>query len=206
MDLNAIKSRSTNIFNPDRRTSSRQIGTRHLHVHDGVFPAELYADFLKVAENLPFRRQERASRANPVEVCHWSTNFDIELFQSEEFYQYIYAQLEKDFPGKSFLLTRCYINLSTFGDWLPIHRDCSENSHDVTALVYLCREWKIDWGGETVFVDQSDDIAASVAMKPGRLVTFSGQIPHAGRPPSRDSYHSRMTLALKFSRASSENE
>jgi SM-20-related protein len=206
MELGTIKTRSTTIFNPDCGTSVHQIGTRKIHVHDGVFPAELYAKFLQQAENLPFKRRERASRANPAGVCHWSTDFDIEFFQHEEFYQYIYAQLTNDFPGRTYHLTRCYINLSTFGDWLPVHRDCSETSHDVTALVYLCREWKIDWGGETVFVDQSDDIAASIAMKPGRLVTFSGQIPHAGRPPSRDSYHSRMTLALKFSRATSENE
>jgi len=94
---------------------------------------------------------------------------------------------------------RNHINANKFGDVLNLHTD-----HDIikglsplTALIYGNKEWKINWGGETIFSD-GEEIIKSVIPKPGRLLVFDATILHTGRVPSPSFPHFRYTVVYNL--------
>lgn len=68
------------------------------------------------------------------------------------------------------------------------HIDCLPEADELTVLVYLCPEWNIEWGGETLFYNASDDCVFASTPKPRRTVIFHDAIKHVGRPPNRACY------------------
>lgn len=90
---------------------------------------------------------------------------------------------------------RCYVNAHTYGmDGYP-HTD-SKNPLDVTGVLYLNREWKREWGGETVLY-RGDEIEASIAPKFNRLFVFPSASFHAARSLTRICPVARMTFVVK---------
>lgn len=78
------------------------------------------------------------------------------------------------------------------------HVDCPPVGEGLTALWYLCREWDSAWTGETVFLDNDDEIALAVRPRPRQLIAFDGSVKHAGRPPNRVRYAPCYAFAIKF--------
>jgi SM-20-related protein len=71
-----------------------------------------------------------------------------------------------------------------------------------TALYYPHLRWHPDWGGETLFFNETrDDLVKAIYSKPGRLVVFDSAIPHVARPVSRKCLELRITLMFKTERA-----
>ena len=60
----------------------------------------------------------------------------------------------------------------------------TENLDAISFLVYCNKEWKPEWGGETVFMN-GDRITDTVIPKPGRVVVFPGLVPHGGKAPTK---------------------
>jgi len=97
-----------------------------------------------------------------------------------------------------------------------IHEDCEKYEHEYTFLLYLNPNWTADMYGETIFLDQIQDIEydkkgqviqekayetiVSVKPKYGRMAMFRNIIPHSARPPSPDFRGTRYTFAVKLSR------
>jgi hypothetical protein len=98
-------------------------------------------------------------------------------------------------------LQRAYVNLTLHGDHQYAHVDGDE----WTALLFLCREWHTDWGGELLFYpnDGPAGLAVGVEPRPGRLVLFDGQLLHRGGCPTRRCDGPRMTLAVKLAKEAS---
>lgn len=95
-------------------------------------------------------------------------------------------------------LYRAYVNLFRRGDSPRAHRDAPLGANHVTCLVYANREWARDWGGETVFYDETHEIRRAVRPRPGRAVCFTGGLMHAARPPLPEVNTPRYTIALKW--------
>lgn len=93
-------------------------------------------------------------------------------------------------------LVRCYANAHTYGVEGYLHTD-SRSEGNFTTIIYLNKEWKPEWAGETVFFDHTGDIYHSVLPRNGRMVLFDGRIPHAARSLSRCSSVLRQTLIFK---------
>lgn len=100
---------------------------------------------------------------------------------------------ENLFPGADLL--RCYANQHTYGVEGYPHTD-SSRSGEVTALIYLNKIWKPEWGGETVLFD-GDEITQSVLPKYGRVLMFNSEQLHCARSVSRICPKSRTTLIFK---------
>lgn len=95
------------------------------------------------------------------------------------------------------LLTRCYANRHTFGTEGYIHTD-TERAEDYTCVIYMDKEWDVDWGGETTFYNHDKtEIVKSVIPKYGRTAFFPGNIPHCAKPISRICPKVRTTLMFK---------
>lgn len=91
-----------------------------------------------------------------------------------------------------------------------IHKDCSFDEHEYTAVLYLNPDWNADLYGETIFLDQrhpeheeledsSFDFIAGVVPKYGRIVIFRNLILHSARPPSSSFLAARYTFPIKVS-------
>lgn len=167
-----------------------------LKVFDGyLHSAAAHFDALSKAA---YTRTEVA-RPDTVGYKHWATEVRLEALLRQPVFELSQrAALAFAKPGEAYRPYRAYTNVASFGDMLFTHTDCLPEMGDLTALWYICDEWDIEWGGETVFYDQHGEIAASVRPRPGRLAMFDGSILHAGRPPSRICYKPRYTFAIKF--------
>lgn len=187
-----------NNFPPPLRT--HLIDGRLVVVHDGLASAADCRDYADALAEAPFTRTEMATPLT-AEHRHWVREFPLQYLASLPLFPLTMAALAPfAIDGSRFRPHRIYINHSAFGDMLYSHTDCAPGAGDLTALWYLCGEWNLEWGGETLFYDQSGDAVACVTPRPGRLVIFDGEIRHAGRPPNRVCYVPRYTLAIKLQR------
>jgi SM-20-related protein len=93
---------------------------------------------------------------------------------------------------------RIYANSHTFGVEGYVHIDNEDPNNYFTTIYYAHPEWHRNWAGELVFygADQ-DEIIGAVYPRPGRVVTFHGNIPHAARAPSRECAALRISLVIK---------
>lgn len=184
----------------DALVASRELAIdgRSLRVFDGhLGNVDQYVSGLARAA---FTRTEVA-RPETADYKHWATEIKLEaLVQQPIFDLTRRAVLAFTDPGHGYRPYRAYTNVAAYGDMLFTHTDCLPDQHDLTALWYLCAQWDLEWGGETVFFDANDEIAHAVRPRPGRLVVFDGAIKHAGRPPNRICYAPRYTMAIKFER------
>lgn len=91
-----------------------------------------------------------------------------------------------------------YANGQTYGQAGEIHTDTEATGHK-TVLYYCNGHWQPSWHGETLFYtpDRSEIIRA-IVPKPGRIVIFDSNIPHAGRDPARVCPVMRVTVAFKL--------
>ena len=95
-------------------------------------------------------------------------------------------------------LRRVYVNLSTAQDVYHYHCD-SDINEDITLLYYFNPVWEPNWEGETHFGDEkAKEIIHSVSFIPGRVVTFSGSIPHKSSSPAFFAPEFRYVLTIKF--------
>lgn len=169
-----------------------------LKVFDGYL--ENVAAHFDALSKAAFTRTEVA-RPETVGYKHWATEVRLEALLRQPIYELSQrAAMAFAQTGETYRPYRAYTNVASFGDMLFTHTDCLPGMGDLTALWYICDEWDIEWGGETVFFDQQGEIAASVRPRPGRLAMFDGSILHAGRPPNRICYKPRYTFAIKFER------
>lgn len=99
--------------------------------------------------------------------------------------------------GKGHVPVRVYANAHTFGGDGHVHTDARAAGH-YTSLYYAHPRWETNWGGETLFFNSDKDgILHAAFPKPGRLVHFSGTIPHAARSPARDCPALRSVIVIK---------
>ena len=93
---------------------------------------------------------------------------------------------------------KAYVNCGIHSESPDVHVDSSRKG-DKTLLYYMNREWKHEWGGETILLDDnSDEIEYITPFIPGRIIIFDSTIPHSARQQSFSAPMYRFTLAIKF--------
>jgi SM-20-related protein len=93
---------------------------------------------------------------------------------------------------------RVYANGHTFGSEGYIHVDNADPHNYFTTLYYAHSEWHENWAGELVLYNLKRDATIGVVFpKPGRVVTFHGNLPHVARAPSRACPALRMSVVIK---------
>ena len=78
------------------------------------------------------------------------------------------------------------------------HTDCNCDN-GITFIYYPNREWREEWGGETL-VELESGKWTSIIPKPGRVALFKGKLPHHGNPPNECYKGLRATLIYKTMR------
>ena len=175
---------------------SCSIDDKPVWVFDNLCTQEEAASISNGLNISAFKRNEVA-RPDTAEYKHWVVALSEAQIRSCPVYDRAMKQI-KETPGKAYRAYRGYVNYASYGDMLFTHTDCLPDADELTVLVYLCPEWNIEWGGETLFYNELDDCVFASTPKPGRTVIFHGAIKHVGRPPNRVCYSPRYTLAFKL--------
>ena len=117
-------------------------------------------------------------------------------------FQDTWKVLERGLRPFHFTIRDVFVNGQTYGLENAIHTDRPDPEEGwYTALLYINPKWHVDWGGETVFYNQSrSDIIYAVVPKPGRLVFFDARHHHWGRPPTRNTNDLRVSVAFCLTR------
>jgi SM-20-related protein len=97
-------------------------------------------------------------------------------------------------------VVRQYANGHTYGQGGHPHRD-DVRAGTYTLLYYPMPEWRPEWEGETMFVDEQSEIIAALKPEPNRAVFFDSRVAHYGRAPSRVYGGLRVTIAFKLEAA-----
>lgn len=100
------------------------------------------------------------------------------------------------------VLLRCYANGHTYGVEGYPHTD-SDRLVDQTIVVYLNKNWCIEWGGETMLYENN---AVSFASLPkfNQGLQFNGNQLHSAKSVGRTCPDLRMTLMFKFAPKNSD--
>lgn len=179
------------------KTYAHEIDGHAISVFDGLLPAQDLVELHRILLGARYTRSEIA-RPDTADYRHWATEIPVDGLPTLPFTQPTLAAVAVHAPGRRYRPYRSYVNVAHYGDMLFSHHDCAPGAGELTALWYVCERWDHEWGGETVFFDAHNDVRAAVSPRPGRLAIFDGEILHAGRPPNRNCYAPRFTLALKL--------
>jgi SM-20-related protein len=174
----------------------KDVDGKLIYVFDDICSVQEATSIFHGLEASAFKRNEVA-RPDTAEYKHWVVNLADQQITSLPAYKRIIAAIEES-TGEKYRAYRAYTNYASFGDMLFTHTDCMPESDELTALVYICPKWDLEWGGETLFYNDQDDCVFACNPKPGRTVIFHGAIKHVGRPPNRICYMPRFTLAFKL--------
>ena len=86
------------------------------------------------------------------------------------------------------------INFSPTSEQNRIHDDAA----GLTLLYYATVDWNLDWGGHTLFMDNTlEEAEYTCIYKPGRVVVFDGRIPHMIMTPTNLAEIPRYSLAIQ---------
>ena len=175
-----------------------RIDGRELFVIDDVISGARLENLTTYFEFAPAQRIE-ADRLASGDTRLWIIPIERDVAERQPYTNAIMSEVAEHFPGETFAIERAYCNATTFGDMLYPHRDNYDlSSRDVTALIFVCNEWKKEWDGETIFFNDAGDAMHAIAPRPGRLVLFRSAIEHRAGTPSRICNRTRLTLALKL--------
>ena len=179
-------------------TRKGSVEGREVVVYDNLLGQPELAQLSAKLQAGKFSRTEYA-RDETIDFKHWVMDFELRDIVRLPIHRLSLMAIDRHFgPGhKAF---RSYCNVALYGDQLMTHTDCNPTDMVVTALWYICPEWNLEWGGETLFFNDQGDAIVAVTPKPGRLVIFDGAIVHVGRPPNRIATQTRYTFAIKFIR------
>lgn len=173
-----------------------------IRVYDKIIPEEKVNALHDLIMNGTFKYGWHSN--SQVEFGHWNTFFAGKSKKNRIAVDNLLSGEVKDvadfiksttMPPESRIL-RCYSNAYTFGAEGYPHTDSHIDS-DMTAVLYLNKEWKPEWAGETVFFDEEDEILQAVLPKYNRLVVFPSAMLHVARSVSRICNHLRVVFVLK---------
>jgi SM-20-related protein len=172
--------------------------TGEIEVIDGAVPPELVQTLDQIVR-MPIWKHGVKSGANDA-FAFWFSMFADSEPALEKFSGELYAlwQCAKRYLKAPQTMQLAYANGQTYGQSGEIHTDTEAPGHK-TVVYYSNAYWQPNWQGETVFyTPDRTDIIRAVMPKPGRLIIFDSNIPHAGRDPARLCPVMRVTVTFKL--------
>ncbi len=182
------------------RTTTTHIGDLKVVIVDDAVDAPAQARAHALACSLPFHRirygYRSAPGATPRHDHMWA-----HLVTDDERAQLPLAPLHEAVAEHFGALVprRTHINCIQAGERRHPHID-APHADLVVGVAVLNERWERDWHGELSFYD-GDDIALTVAPRPGRLVLFHGRLLHRGGVPIPGCPEVRYALVQKYTRA-----
>jgi hypothetical protein len=169
-------------------------------VHNNFFPDTLADQLFKYVNDIKWTYGWKSHAG--ADYAHW--NFDIAggtAYNGLDVADRLRGPVQdawnfiKDTHLTNHTLIRCYANAHTYGVEGYPHTD-SRRDHDTTVVVYMNKNWKRQWGGETVIFND-DDIELAAMPKFNRALIFNGNQWHCARGVTRICPDQRRTIMFK---------
>jgi SM-20-related protein len=183
-------------------------------VLDEFLPTNAYENLERLVSNEPMANWSRCGTGTDPVGC-WRRNFvpAVQHNLAEVGYvlgetsgldalRFAWHRLRHAYLSDSVLL-HCYLSGYMHGAQGYVHTDPCVDHY--TALVYMNDRWEPDWAGETVFLDERDEIVKSVLPKKNRVVIVPAHFRCADRSVSKKCPVLRKTLIFKTRKRRSDN-
>lgn len=169
---------------------------------DDAIPEDLLTECVTEVERRGWQYGWRSNKM--LGFGHWNIVLSDSKVEREEVYHEVpqcirdlWDYIQPRFLPTTPVLVRSYANAHTYGVEGYIHRD-SKFAEDQTAVIYYEKDWKPEWAGETIFLNEAeDDVIKAILPRYNRMSVFPGNIKHAGRGVSRICPVARKVLVLK---------
>lgn len=165
-----------------------------IEIIDNFLTAEQAAKLENHAKNCEYARNQFSDRDATTSNLRFAHRFDPKMFDQTDIMEAVREKLG------DVELIGAYINAADFATSTLSHVD-DYDEKCVTVLLYLNREWSVDYQGATMFFDGfgSSDVLKAVMPKSRRAAIFDSNIWHMACSPS---HHApvRYTLAIKLRR------
>lgn len=177
-----------------------------VEIHDCVIPDALYDEIIQTVPRVGWKfgwhsdissalywHHEIAGgdKANTCDMTDAVNRHPLPVFS-----RYV-EWLRKEIVGTDAVLLRLYLNGHTFGTDGSPHSD-TDREGEKTFVLFLTKNWRPEWGGETVIFDRKGDIEKAVMPRMNRLIAFPSERLHAPRPLSKLFGGLRVVLVAKF--------
>ena len=172
------------------------ISGREIFVCDDIIEPMMVNQVGALVRSLHYVRKEKSRPGTPGVAA--VSDIPPEKVAIDPFLRGLRQLVERLFPGEQLSDQRAYVNCSVYGDSYYAHRDCGAQEQHITALYYANLEWSLDWGGETIYYNDSEDAELVILPRPGRVVVARGAVLHRGCVPTRTCHEERYTLAYKL--------
>ncbi|HEX9461902.1 MAG TPA: 2OG-Fe(II) oxygenase [Alphaproteobacteria bacterium] len=172
--------------------------TGAIEVIDGAVPKQLVDTLDEIVRMPIWKHGVKSGTDDP--FSFWFSMFadsepGLEKFSAELYALWQYAK--RQLIGQH-RIELAYANGQTYGQSGEIHTDTDKPGHK-TVVYYANSYWQPNWHGETLFYSpDKSEIVRAVMPKPGRLIVFDANTPHAGRDPSRLCPVMRVTVTFKL--------
>jgi SM-20-related protein len=175
-----------------------RIENREILVFDDLLSKRDHKLLAKSLDTLPYRRTQSDTNVSTITYQYYVAHLALEAAKNQHLVREVVRVAESSFPNDKLILREVYINRNTYGDMSFPHRDCTPREDDVTAVYFAHERWDNDWGGETIFFDDTLEALACISARPRRLVLFRGAVFHKIGIPTRQCTESRFSVALKL--------
>lgn len=168
-----------------------------------VFPEDLISKLCEEIDSKGWKYGWRSNRS--MGYAHWNQDYakviaDNSIDCSNKInhpFKEAWEHIENSFL-KNYRLIRCYSNSHTYGVEGYPHRD-SIRKNEITLVTYLNKNWKREWGGETLVYGKGNEIAYAQIPSWNKGLIFSSDQLHCARSVTRICPEQRITLMFKAS-------
>jgi Rps23 Pro-64 3,4-dihydroxylase Tpa1-like proline 4-hydroxylase len=143
----------------------------------------------------------RSTRDKTIPFAHWHQDLKQKDADEVGLIAEISQSLQKQYFQDSYLL-KSYVNAHSYGTEGYPHIDSTIDG-DQTLVVYLNKEWKKEWGGESLIYD-NDDIIFAQLPKFNTGLLFNSELWHCARGVTRICPEIRTTLVFKFAKKTND--
>lgn len=133
---------------------------------------------------------ETSVSAEQENIPFWKLPLDNEPFFTNHFFNII-----KSRTGKDFELLEVYCNGQTYGQDGHPHIDCVWGETH-TFLYYATQNWNLTWGGQTIFLIDSQKVG--IDPRPNNGILFTTNLMHYGEAYNQFCRDLRMTVCYKL--------
>lgn len=172
---------------------------KKIWIYDDVFTYQQRTGFYEQAQSSFFR-----IRGSDNDILEYKEHVSVVSMyglhdtKSMQIYDYIPDEIKEKHHLYYENIDDTMINMVTPSDRFHTHVD-NDSEHGRTFIYYMNMVWNIEWGGDTLFLDEkAENIEFYSQFKPGRFVLFDPKIPHLIRPSTVQAPHFRFSFASKF--------
>ena len=181
-----------NMKHQTRTTSDGKI----IEIYDDVFPPSMRNHHILFAQNCNYRLGNTSiDTFSERNKTFFQSLFSPNDYENFKFHHEVFQEKLKIYPfWYSWVIASS--PLSTYYYHTDITNTAKGNA-GLSLLYYLNKNWNRDWGGETIFANDSGECEIAVEYKPNRVVIFDSSIEHKPSPISMSADEFRFIFVIQ---------